>query len=89
MERWIQTCRRELPDCTLIWNQSHLLHALHEFETFYNCHRPHRAWDKPRRCAHCPRRSTWQSRSGTLRYADETGSAEPCTSTSMPPEQAE
>ncbi|MFE2071093.1 integrase core domain-containing protein, partial [Streptomyces sp. NPDC059467] len=42
MERWIQTCRRELPDRTLIWNQSHLLHALREFETFYNRHRPHR-----------------------------------------------
>ncbi|MFD8933230.1 integrase core domain-containing protein [Streptomyces mirabilis] len=43
MERWIQTCRRELLDRTLIWNQSHLLHSLREFETFYNCHRPHRA----------------------------------------------
>jgi hypothetical protein len=27
----------------LIWNQRHLLHALREFETFYNCHCPHRA----------------------------------------------
>ncbi|MFE5587144.1 integrase core domain-containing protein [Kitasatospora sp. NPDC056531] len=42
MERWIQTCRRELLDRTLIWNQRHLLHALREFETFYNEHRPHR-----------------------------------------------
>jgi putative transposase len=42
IERWIQTCRRELLDGTLIWNQSHLLHALREFETFYNEHRPHR-----------------------------------------------
>ncbi|MBT2234681.1 DDE-type integrase/transposase/recombinase [Nonomuraea sp. NEAU-A123] len=25
MERWIQTCRRELLDRTLIWNQAHLL----------------------------------------------------------------
>jgi transposase InsO family protein len=41
MERWIQTCRRELLDRTLIWNQRHLLHALHEFEEFYNSHRPH------------------------------------------------
>ena len=45
-ERWIQTCRRELLDRTLIWNQSHLLHALREFETFYNRHRPHRALDQ-------------------------------------------
>ncbi|MFE2184724.1 integrase core domain-containing protein [Streptomyces sp. NPDC059455] len=41
MERWIQTCRRELLDRTLIWNQPHLLHALREFEQFYNGHRPH------------------------------------------------
>ena len=41
MERWVQTCRRELPDRTLIWNQCHLLHALPEFETFYNEYRPH------------------------------------------------
>jgi putative transposase len=41
MERWVQTCRRELLDRTLIWNQRHLLYALHEFEQFYNGHRPH------------------------------------------------
>ncbi|MEU0844678.1 integrase core domain-containing protein [Streptomyces sp. NPDC005962] len=40
-ERWIQTCRRELLDQTLIWNQRHLLHTLREFEQFYNRHRPH------------------------------------------------
>jgi putative transposase len=40
-ERWVQTCRRELLDRTLIWNQRHLLHALREFEAFYNGHRPH------------------------------------------------
>ncbi|MFF6852337.1 helix-turn-helix domain-containing protein, partial [Streptomyces antimycoticus] len=28
MERWMQTCRHELLDRTLIWNQRHLLHAL-------------------------------------------------------------
>jgi putative transposase len=37
----VQTCRRELLDRTLIWNQRHLLHALREFERFYNGHRPH------------------------------------------------
>ena len=41
MERWVQTCRRELLDRTLIWNQAHLLHTLREFEQFYNSHRPH------------------------------------------------
>ncbi|PZH09047.1 integrase, partial [Streptomyces sp. NTH33] len=42
VERRIQTCRRELLDRTLIWDQRHLLHALREFESFYNEHRPHR-----------------------------------------------
>ncbi|GAA3378560.1 hypothetical protein GCM10020367_58550 [Streptomyces sannanensis] len=41
MERWVQTCRRELLDQTLIWNERHLLHILQEFEQFYNSHRPH------------------------------------------------
>jgi putative transposase len=45
MERWVQTCRRELLDRTLIWNQRHLLHALREFEVFYNEHRPHQGID--------------------------------------------
>jgi transposase InsO family protein len=41
MERRVQTCCREVLDRTLIWNQQHLLHALREFEQFYNEHRPH------------------------------------------------
>jgi hypothetical protein len=40
MERWVQTCRHELLDRTLIWNQRHLLHALREFEELSG-HRPH------------------------------------------------
>jgi putative transposase len=42
MERWIQSCRHELLDRTLIWNQAHLLRALHEYERHHNSHRPHR-----------------------------------------------
>ena len=41
MERWVRTCRRELLDRTLIWNQRQLLQALCEYEMFYNQHRPH------------------------------------------------
>lgn len=41
IERWVQTCRHELLDRTLIWNQRHLLHTLREYEHFYNNHRPH------------------------------------------------
>jgi hypothetical protein len=40
MERWVQTCRHELLDRTLTWNQRRLLHALREFEHFYDEHGP-------------------------------------------------
>jgi putative transposase len=43
MERWVQTCRHEFLDRTLIWNQHHFLHALREFEQFCNGHRPNRS----------------------------------------------
>ena len=42
IERWIGSCRRELLDRTLIWNQRHLMIVLREYENFYNTHRPHR-----------------------------------------------
>jgi hypothetical protein len=32
MQRWIQACRHELLDRTLLWNHAHLLHALREYE---------------------------------------------------------
>lgn len=32
MERWVQTCRRELLDRTLVWNHQHLLQAPRESE---------------------------------------------------------
>jgi hypothetical protein len=46
MERWIGSCRRELLDRTLIWNQRHLMMVLREYEDFYNSHRPHRALEQ-------------------------------------------
>jgi putative transposase len=42
MERWIGSCRRELLDRTLIWNERHLMTVLRVYEDFYNTHRPHR-----------------------------------------------
>jgi transposase InsO family protein len=48
IERWVRTCRRELLDRTLIWNQRHLLHALREYERFYNLHRPHQGIENVR-----------------------------------------
>ena len=41
MERWVQSCRHELLDRCLIWNEHHLRHALREYERFYNQHRAH------------------------------------------------
>jgi putative transposase len=87
MERWIQTCRRELLDRTLIWDQRHLLHALREFESFYNGIGPTGPWRKPLRSAHCPNRARNQKGSNAWTSADGTDSAEPSTSTNMPPEQ--
>ncbi|MFE2183702.1 integrase core domain-containing protein [Streptomyces sp. NPDC059455] len=60
MERWIQTCRTELLDRTLIWNQAHLLHALREYEAFYNEHRPHRALEQAAPCRPLPAPITQQ-----------------------------
>jgi putative transposase len=59
MERSVQTCRRELLDRALIWNQQHLLHALWEFEQFYNSTDPVRALQTPAHynLAHADRRS--------------------------------
>ena len=42
MERWIGSCRREILDRTLVWNQAHLRRVLAEYEDHYNRHRPHR-----------------------------------------------
>jgi hypothetical protein len=54
MERWVRTCRRELLDHCLIWNQRHLLHVLREYETFYNAHRPHQGIANARPLAPLP-----------------------------------
>ncbi|MEV2273419.1 integrase core domain-containing protein [Nonomuraea africana] len=43
MERWVQSCRHELLDRCLLWNERHLRHALREYELFYNRHRAHQA----------------------------------------------
>jgi transposase InsO family protein len=43
MERWVGSCRRELLDRTLVWNQRHLMIVLREYEDSGSTHRPHRA----------------------------------------------
>ena len=84
MERWVQTCRRELLDRTLIWNQAHLPHALREFEQFYNSTGLTRESRTPGRCAHCPHRSPSQTPPPGSTSADGTASAASSTSTDMP-----
>jgi putative transposase len=44
-ERWIEECRREFLDRTLIWHQRHLRRILRQYETHHNQHRPHRSLD--------------------------------------------
>lgn len=87
IERWAQTCRRELLDRTLIWGQRHLLHALREFEKFYNEHRPHQASRTPAPSDPFPSRSTTRSKSHDSTYAEPTALAASSTSTHMRPEQ--
>jgi len=41
MQRWVQSCRHELLDRTLICNERHLRQALRQYEQFYNAHRAH------------------------------------------------
>lgn len=83
MERWVQTCRRELLDRTLIWNQPHLLHALREFEQFYNGHRPHQGIANARPLHPLPALVAARTRSPASAYEDTIASAELSTSSSM------
>jgi hypothetical protein len=47
MERWAGSCRRELLDRALLWNQRHLMIVLREYEDSCSTHRP-------RRYGNCP-----------------------------------
>jgi putative transposase len=51
MERWVGSCRRELLNRTLVWNQRHLMIVLREYEDFYFSDRPA---DRPGRPARLP-----------------------------------
>jgi len=60
MERWIGSCRRELLDRTLIWNQRHLMTVLREYEDFYNRTGRTAPWIRLRHCGPCQIASpTW------------------------------
>jgi len=86
MEWWIQPCRHELLDRTLIWNQTHLLHALREYERHYNAHRPHRGIVNARPLRPLPNRSPIKPRSRTCTSVDAIASAGSSMNTNMPHE---
>src|SRR5207247_474798 len=69
MERWIQACRHELLDPTLIWNHAHLLHAPREYATITAIVRIGVS-PTPARCIRCPNRSPTPPRSHTYAPAD-------------------
>ena len=87
MERWIQSCRHELLDRTLIWNQGHLLHSLREYERHYNTHRPHRGIANARPLSPLPQPITDPAAIRTCASADTTAPAVSSTNTNMPPER--
>jgi Integrase core domain len=86
MERWIQSCRHELLDRTLIWNQRHLTHSLREYERHHNQHRPHRGISNARTLHPLPEPLTDPDRSRISPSADAIVSAESSTITTTPPE---
>jgi hypothetical protein len=83
----VRTCRSELLDRILIWNQAHLLHALREFETYYNEHRPHRTLHQAAPLRPAPEPIAEQARIIRLdnRRRDRLGGT--CTSTNTQPDQ--
>ncbi len=76
MERWVQTCRRELLDRTLIWNQPHLLHVLGSSSSSTTGTGRIRASRTPARSSHCPCRSRLLTKTPALIYDDATDSVE-------------
>jgi hypothetical protein len=84
MERWVLTCRRELLDRTLIWNQRHLLHALRQYEASYNQHCPHQDITNALPPQPVPEPITDPAASPGWTSAAETISAASSTSTTMP-----
>ncbi|HEU5158114.1 MAG TPA: hypothetical protein VFU43_14045 [Streptosporangiaceae bacterium] len=65
MERWVLTCRRELLDRTLIWNQRHLLTSCMSSRSSITRTGPTRASPMPAPSARCHHRSLIQTGSPT------------------------
>ncbi|WP_066374648.1 integrase core domain-containing protein [Herbidospora mongoliensis] len=75
MERWVRSCRRELFDRCLLWNEHQLRHALREYEQFYNRHRAHQALAQaaPLRPVPAPIIDQERIASLTIRWRDRLG----------------
>jgi putative transposase len=71
----------------LTYDQRHLLHALREYERFYNEHRPTRASATPDPSHHCPNRSPTQTSSPSYACIAVTVSVDCFTNTNMPRDQ--
>jgi hypothetical protein len=65
MERWVQSCRHELLDRCLLWNECHLRHVLREYECSTTGTEPVKLSLKPPRCVPSRTRSRIQSESPT------------------------
>lgn len=63
MERWVQSCRRQLLDRCLLWNERHLRHALREHERFYTGTAPIKPSPRLPRCGPSRIRSLIQGES--------------------------
>jgi putative transposase len=72
---------------TVIWDQRHLLHALREFEQFYNFTGLIRESLTPGHCVHYPHHCLRRTSPPTSKYTDATASAVSSTSTGMPGDQ--
>jgi hypothetical protein len=83
MERWIQSCRHELLDRTLIWNQAHPLHALREHELHYNRHPATSGYANARPLHPLPEPIPIPPRSHTYAYAGTIASTDSSTNTIM------
>jgi transposase InsO family protein len=84
MERWVQTCRSELLDRTLIWNSTTCSTPCGSSKTTTTPTDPTKASPTPVRYTRCPRQSLIRGRSPASTYENATASASSSTSTNMP-----
>jgi hypothetical protein len=82
-ERWVLTCRRDLLDRTLIWNQRHLLHCASTRRSTTSIART-RASPMPDPCSGYPNPSPTPTASPGWTSAEQTVSAASSTNTTMP-----